>query len=309
MNLNDFSSRTSKTLNESVAKAFGCRLNLDKYSEIQLETAKNSLQTKLRVFETSSNYGEVFENAEYQRNRALLNVIEAAINERKLSPAEQKKREMYVKSLKDKKGEFEKRYGAGKGEEVMYATATKMAKAKDVKEAVALLRDTLTETVLTEGEEEKAAIIMTAKDMVDKLTGWLESVASLRAEAMLELLDNIRYELGSDISQKFANKAKPSLDDVYTCLERNRQALAQAVSILTGEAAPTTGAEGAPEPAPGQEPTPDLGATPAGGEPAEDNFAALAPATGGEEAAGRPQRESVELGEKLAMMLLGSKKN
>jgi len=40
---------------------------------------------------------------------------------------EMKKREEIVKSMKDKASDFEKRY-PGRGKEVMYATATKMAK-------------------------------------------------------------------------------------------------------------------------------------------------------------------------------------
>ena len=40
---------------------------------------------------------------------------------------EMKKREEIVKSMKDKSADFEKRY-PGRGKEVMYATATKMAK-------------------------------------------------------------------------------------------------------------------------------------------------------------------------------------
>jgi len=49
------------------------------------------------------------------------------IDEKTLTKMEMKKREEIVKSMKDKKADFEKRY-PGRGEEVMYATATKMAK-------------------------------------------------------------------------------------------------------------------------------------------------------------------------------------
>ena len=49
------------------------------------------------------------------------------IDEKTLTKKEMSKREEIVKSMKDKKDEFEKRY-PGRGEEVMYATATKMAK-------------------------------------------------------------------------------------------------------------------------------------------------------------------------------------
>jgi len=48
------------------------------------------------------------------------------LQEKKMSDKDMKQREKYVKGMKKKKGEFKKRYGE-RGEEVMYATATKMA--------------------------------------------------------------------------------------------------------------------------------------------------------------------------------------
>ncbi len=53
----------------------------------------------------------------------------ADLMEKKLSKAEKDKKEEVVKSMKKDKGGFEKRYGK-KGEEVMHATATKIAKKK-----------------------------------------------------------------------------------------------------------------------------------------------------------------------------------
>lgn len=52
---------------------------------------------------------------------------EVQLDEKTLTTAETKKKEEIVKSMKDKAGDFEKRY-PGRGKEVMYATATKMAK-------------------------------------------------------------------------------------------------------------------------------------------------------------------------------------
>ena len=49
------------------------------------------------------------------------------IDEKTLTSSETKKKEEIVKSMKDKAADFEKRY-PGRGKEVMYATATKMAK-------------------------------------------------------------------------------------------------------------------------------------------------------------------------------------
>ena len=52
-----------------------------------------------------------------------------SVAERKLSSSEKEEREDIVKGMKKNKGDFEKRYGK-RGEEVMYATATKMAKER-----------------------------------------------------------------------------------------------------------------------------------------------------------------------------------
>lgn len=56
---------------------------------------------------------------------------EEQVDERKLTGAETDKKEKYVMSLKKKMGGFKKRYGE-RAKEVMYATATKMAKEEAV---------------------------------------------------------------------------------------------------------------------------------------------------------------------------------
>jgi hypothetical protein len=55
---------------------------------------------------------------------------EDELDERSLTKGEEKKREKYVKGMKKSKADFKKRYG-DRGEEVMYATATKMAKESE----------------------------------------------------------------------------------------------------------------------------------------------------------------------------------
>ena len=290
--------KSSKALNESVAKKFGYKLNIDGFTLEQLMSARDRLADQLASFETSRNYDAVYESNEYQKNRALLDVITQAISERKLSPGEEKKKEKFVKGMKKVKGDFSKRYGE-KGEQVMHATATKMAKAKDVKEAMTILRSALNERTLTEGEEEKAALIMSARDMVDKITGWLEDTASLKSETLLELVDSIRDELGSDISAQFSGKVKPALEELYTSLETQRTALAQAVAVLTGEEAPGMGGE-----MPAEAPT-ELGAEEM---PTGDEFAAAEAGAGGTEEAGRAKRESIEYSRKLGQILSSKKK-
>jgi len=294
--------KSSKLLNENVARKFGTKLNIDSFKTEQLTAARSTLVSKLNHLQTSTPFSQLVENGDYQKSRALLDVIDQALIERKLASDEKNKKEKYVKGMKKVKKDFDKKY-PGRGEEVMYATATKMAKKESVEEAMQVLRHALTEQVLTEGEEEKAALIMSARDMVDDVTGWLDDTAMLKAERLLELLDSIRDEMGSEISGQFADKVKPALDEIYTVLEKNRQLLAQAVSLLTGEAAPTMGAEGAAEPAPGESAGAggiDTGAAPLDTEiaPESDVFGASAAAAGGPEEAGRVKRESIQRSKK-----------
>lgn len=291
---------TSEQLNESLAKKFGYKISVDKFSDVQLEQVRNHLVSKVTNFEKTNSFDSVLENTEYQKNRAMLDVVRQAIKERTLSDDEKAKKEKYVKGMKKASGTFKKKYGE-KGEEVMHATATKMAKKESVEEAMEVLRAVLSERTLLEGEEEKAALIMSSRDMVDRVTGWLEDVASMKAESMLELVDSIRDEMGNDIAQQFNDAVKPALEELYTSLETNRTTLAQAVSILTGEEGPA----GSPAaPATGTA----MPATMAAPEGEEDEFAASEPATGGEEAAGRAKRESIEYSRRLGTILSSKKK-
>ena len=148
---------------------------------------------------------------------------------------------------------------------------------------------------LNEGEEDKAELVMAAKDMVDRVTGWMEDTAEMQTESMLELADAIRDEMGSEAAESFTALLKPALEAMYGVMETTRQTLTQGVGQLTGEAEPmdTMGAE---EPDMDMEPTVDgdvdtdvdmdMGA--------DDDFGAADAAAGGEEEAGREKRESVD---------------
>ena len=163
--------------------------------------------------------------------------------------------------------------------------------------------DAIQESELREGAEDQAEIVMAAKDMVDRVTSWMEDTAEMQTESMLELADAIRDAMRSDQLQGFVQSVKPALEALYGAMEQAREALSGGVGMLTGEAeAPM--AMGAEEPAmdPGMEPTVDMDAAlPA------DEFGAAAPAAGGEEPAARPARESVDP-TKLGKVLASSKK-
>ena len=224
---------TAKSLNETLAKKYGKKINLEGFTLQQLQDARNKLRTKLSQIEMNESFSSVLENDDYQKSKLMLDVLNAEISER---------------------GDIEE--------------------------------DAIEESVVTEGAEDQAEIVMAAKDMVDRVTNWMEDTAEMQTESMLELADAIRDEMGSERSEGFVQTVKPALEGLYSAMEVARTALTGGVGMLTGEgemAAPM-GEE------PPMEPTVDMEAE----APVEDEFAAAEPAAGGEEAAGRETRESVD---------------
>lgn len=128
---------TAHSLNENLYKQFNVRINFDKYTREELEDYRNLLRTKVNQLESGANFNELLTNENYQKDKYVLGVLNTRIKEllgeakkiaeKKLSAPETKKKEKIVKSMKKDKGDFEKRYGK-RGKEVMYATATKLAK-------------------------------------------------------------------------------------------------------------------------------------------------------------------------------------
>ena len=306
MQITDFSKPvSSKKLNESLAKKFGYKLNLEKFTMEQLDDARNKLRTEQHQFETNESYDSVLGDHGYHKNKMFLDVINQEIAEREMNDEEDVEKD---KPKAKKKPKNLKEYNDALSDLRHYTrhfsipeswtteARSRLMVEQDADELIneLILRYDLDEGTanavvrtlkLTEGEEEKAELIMASKDMVDRVTGWLEDVAAMKSEAMLDLLDSIRDEMGSDISGSFEQAVRPALDEIYTVLETNRQNLAKAVSILTGSEPPAT-----------------MGAAPAEGEalpPAEGEAEAEIPA----EAAGREMRESVQYSRKLAQML------
>ena len=164
---------------------------------------------------------------------------------------------------------------------------------------------------MNEGAEEEAALTMAAKDMVDRITGWMEDTAEMQTESMLEIGDKIRDELGVDKSEQFIGAVKPALESLFTSLESTRDALTSGVAVLTGEGAPATMGDEVPgdDAEMDMEPTvdDDEGIEKAD-DPEGDEFATADASAGGDEPADRAKRESVELSKRLGLLLASSKK-
>jgi len=97
-----------------------------RFSKMQqtYEKAKRAKQEADKVRRSSTFYRDTHPASAPKMKKAN---EEFQLDEKTLTSAETKEKERIVKSMKDKAADFEKRY-PGRGKEVMYATATKMAK-------------------------------------------------------------------------------------------------------------------------------------------------------------------------------------
>jgi hypothetical protein len=311
---------TSKQLNENAAAKFGYKLQLEQFSDVQLEDARNKLRTKISQFELSESFDSVHESHDYQKTRMFLDVINQEIMEREegkcsdchKDPCEcdDLDEEQDNKKMKKKTSESLAKYAGmiGRAKELsvpnswIESAIKRMHLGESDKGELAselTIRYELTESqvyhILHEGEEDKAAIIMATKDMVDRITGWLEDVATMKAESLLELLDSIRETLGSDVAEQYSQAIKPALENIYSTLESTRQSLSQGLGVVSGEesamAAPT-------------------GETPMGGMGGDEAPIAEPGVMGAETPAdtGREKRESVDYSRKLGQILSAPKK-
>jgi len=343
MQIREFSKPvTAQALNEGLAKKFGYKINFEQFSDVQLEDARNKLRTKVSQFEMNESYDSVLENHDYQKTRMFLDCINQEILEREERLQEsddrcecddlgQKECPVHSDDEPKTKREREEEKKDRQDESYNFTTSTIRSRAKQYSipqswinsaiqrielgesdkaelKAELQVRYDLNEStaswLLLEGEESKAEIIMATKDMVDRITGWLEDVAAMKAEQLLELQDSIRDEIGSDVAQSYVEAVKPALEAIYTALETSRQGLSGALSIVSGGEAPTMGA---PVGGMGDElGGPDLGAPATG----------AAPVMGAEESPlstagtdlGREKRESVDYSRRLGILLNSKKK-
>lgn len=276
---------TVAQLNESLSQRFGQKIDVSKFTLEQLEDARNKLRTQLSQFETNESFDAVNTSNAYQKNKLFLDIINTEILERESKGDDEKDDDKLIVTKADKKNNTPayKKYKDG----------DKRYKAADD---------------LNEGAEEQSALVMAAKDMVDRVTGWMEDTAEMQTESMLEIGDKIRDEMGVEKSEEFIGTVKPALESLFTSLESTRDSLTGGVAILTGEGAPATMGDEVPAEEPEMEPTVDDEAGAEAEDPEGDEFGTADAAAGGDEPADRAKRESVELSKRLGLLLAGSKK-
>jgi hypothetical protein len=259
---------TTESLLTQFESRFGQTLNLEGMDQAQLEDMANMVRTKIHTITDNQHFGQELKDENYHKNQMMLDILNQAVREAQgintqITPQQQSiaKKVQQISTLKPQDKDA-----------IIGAMVQK-------------------ETAVKEGIENQSELILAAKDMMDKVTGYLEDLATMKTESMLELSDRIRDEMGADKAEAFMQKVKPALESAEQTLTSTRTELDQAVRILTGEEIASTEPMGAldePLDSAGDE-LDSLNA------PASDEFASADANAGGTEPEGRQKRESREV--------------
>jgi hypothetical protein len=269
---------TKPVTTESLLKEFESRFNmtmdLSQFNEVDLQDYANHVRTKIHEITQNTHFGHELKDDGYQKNQMMLDIINQAIQERKLAE-----------------------YGGSMSNDPMTKGATTAISAKTKLDKGQTLdqdeKKVVSKLIQKEGVEEQSELILAAKDMMDKVTGYLEDLATMKTEGMLELADRIRDEMGADKADAFMQKIQPAIEQAEATLTTTRQELDNGVRILTGE-------EVASEPM-GADDTMDMDDTDLDSLDSDmddtetDEFGASDAEAGGTEPEGREQRESKEV--------------
>ena len=262
---------TAESLLKTFETRFGQTIKLQGMTKDQLEDVANHIRTKIHTLTDNMHFGHELKNNEYQKSQAMLDVVNQAIKE----------------------------YGTGelKTDPKTKAIVKKVQNIPTLqdKEKKEIIGDLVT-TEVQEGVEQQSELILAAKDMMDKVTGYLEDLASMKTEGMLELADRIRDEMGADKADAFTAKIQPAIESAEQTLTQTREDLEGGVRILTGE---ETASEPMGQPELDSEDDLDTLDT----DTETDEFGAADAEAGGTEPEGREQRESREVFETTSRII------
>ena len=258
---------TTESLLSEFESRFNQTMDLNRFTAEELEDVANKIRTKIHNITQNEHFGHELKNHDYQKNQAMLDVVNQKIKE----------------------------YGMGseiKKDPETQKTVDKISKLPGLKDKDK--KEIIGSVVTKEGVEEQSELILAAKDMMDKVTGYLEDLATMKTESMLELADRIRDEMGAEKADAFLNKVKPAIEQAESTLGNTRQELDNGVRVLTGEevsadpmgADDTMNTDGDDVGLDSLDGTDDL---------ETDEFGAVDAEAGGTEPEGREQRESKEV--------------
>ena len=270
---------SSAVLLKQFESRFGQTMNLTDLDKTQLEDLANGVRTKIHTITDNLHFGKELKDNEYQKSQMMLDILNQSIKEyggMQMDPQAKAAAQGMSAQKKLEKGQA-------------LTPDERKTVAKVLPKEMAKMPKGTGKMVASEGVEEQSELILAAKDMMDKVTGYLEDLASMKTEGMLELADRIRDEMGADKADAFIQKIQPALEQAESTLTQTRQDLDQGVRILTGEetATDTIGAD-----TDTMNTDADLDSLE---NPEADEFGATDAEAGGTEPEGRETRESKEV--------------
>jgi outer membrane lipoprotein SlyB len=297
---------TTESLLTEFESRFNQTMDLSKFTREELEDTANKIRTRIHDITQNEHFGQELKNHDYQKNQSMLDIVNQSIRERQqtneILPA--------VAAIGGRiAGGMAARAGAGKigqavatgaGQGVGQVAHDKIIEPikQKLDKNLPLMPDekkslskVMADKNVREGVEEQSELILAAKDMMDKVTGYLEDLATMKTESMLELADRIRDEMGAEKSDAFLQKVQPAIEQAEATLGTTRQELDNGVRILTGEEV-ATDPMGADDTMNMDDPDADLDDLES---PETDEFGASDAEAGGTEPEGREQRESKEV--------------
>jgi len=269
MFVKEFNNTSAAELNTQLEKVYKWKLNLGSLKEGAVNQMLETVQSQINTIRKSSQVHHAERNPKYMEAVMVSKVLETwknemahgrkiiaeklqaidaycmtQLNERELTPAELKKREHYAMALKGKAGDFKKRYGK-RGKDVMYATATKMAKNESY----------ILPPALTEGEIEQARVTMAARDLADTVQDIVAKISDMQNEQLPALVSAMKDEIGMEQANSFNDSTKQTLQSLLDAANTARDTLdnasrgvyAQAPMGATPDAAPVGDLSAAPD--------------------------------------------------------------
>ena len=319
---------TTESLLSEFESRFNQTMNLSKFTREELEDTANKVRTKIHDITKNEHFGEELRNHDYQKNQMMLDVLNQAIREYSIKndPETVKMADKVKNAPGMKDAEKKQIIGALVSKENVQEDDMQDIAIMDMEAELGKINDEITflkidekdkESALgylgalrnvldkyqpkqtfdtpgeavKEGVEEQSELILAAKDMMDKVTSFLEDLASMKTEGMLELADRIRDEMGAEKSDAFLQKIQPAIEQAEATLATTRQELDNGVRILTGEEV-ASDPMGADDTMNMDDPDADLDDLES---PETDEFGASDAEAGGTEPEGREQRESKEV--------------
>ena len=294
---------TSESLLSEFESRFNQTMDLKKFTKEELEDTANHIRTKIHNITQNTHFGHELKDDAYQKNQMMLDIVNQAIQEKKLAEYGGEMGSSIIgKATGQIKDKLSKGQAVSPADRKAAAMAMKTenpamvlgkvaAKAAGSAAGTAVANRAMNKLGMKEGVEEQSELILAAKDMMDKVTGYLEDLASMKTEGMLELADRIRDEMGADKADAFTQKVQPAIEQAEATLSTTRQELDNGVRILTGEevAQDTIGADDS------MNMDTDLDSLDSEGDEEADEFGASDAEAGGTEPEGREQRESREV--------------